>query len=233
MELAHDEEVLERFKDGVLWAGLGYQPDLFALLGAWGSALGMSSEELAQLTDLRARAQAIHRKIGLRRMLLVVDDAWQSHAALAFKVGGPNCAYLLTTRQPDIAWDFASDCNQRVHELSEEDSMTLLANFAPKVVISQPDEARALVQAAGGLPLALPIERAGGWISAGMISTVHTPLPILAQTAPKAWPASKMAFGVDEMPNWVRRIGAGMTKITVATNPGTMPSPKKMIAGIR
>ena len=28
-------------------------------------------------------------------------------------------------------------------------------------------------------------ERAGGWISAGMISTVQTPLPILAQVAPK------------------------------------------------
>jgi len=155
IELAHDEELLEHFKDGVLWTGLCYQPDLFALLGAWGSALGMSSEELAQLTDLRARAQAIHRKIGLRRMLLVVDDAWQSDAALAFKVGGPNCAYVLTTRQPDIAWDFASNRSQRVHELSEEDSMTLLANFVPKVVMSQPDEARALVRAAGGLPLAL------------------------------------------------------------------------------
>ena len=30
--------------------------------------------------------------------------------------------------------------------------------------------------------------RGGGWISAGMISTVHTPLPIFAETAPKIWP---------------------------------------------
>ncbi len=30
--------------------------------------------------------------------------------------------------------------------------------------------------------------RAGGWISAGMISTVQTPLPIFAETAPRIWP---------------------------------------------
>jgi hypothetical protein len=34
-------------------------------------------------------------------------------------------------------------------------------------------------------PLAPSGTRAGGWISAGMISTVQTPFPILAVTAPK------------------------------------------------
>jgi hypothetical protein len=38
------------------------------------------------------------------------------------------------------------------------------------------------------LPLALGGVRAGGWISAGMISTVHVPLPMRAETRPKAWP---------------------------------------------
>jgi len=31
----------------------------------------------------------------------------------------------------------------------------------------------------------------------------------------------------------VSRIGAGMTKIVVAISPGTMPMPKKTMAGIR
>ncbi len=39
------------------------------------------------------------------------------------------------------------------------------------------------------MPLAPARERAGGLISAGMISTVQTPLPILAQTVPKVCPA--------------------------------------------
>ena len=38
------------------------------------------------------------------------------------------------------------------------------------------------------LPLAPAGLRAGGWISAGMISTVHTPFPIFALTEPKIWP---------------------------------------------
>jgi hypothetical protein len=39
------------------------------------------------------------------------------------------------------------------------------------------------------IPLAPARERAGGLISAGMISTVQTPFPILALTVPKVWPA--------------------------------------------
>ncbi len=37
-------------------------------------------------------------------------------------------------------------------------------------------------------PLAPATLRAGGRISAGMISTVHTPLPIFAAIAPSDWP---------------------------------------------
>ncbi|MNL57917.1 hypothetical protein D3C87_1815130 [compost metagenome] len=39
--------------------------------------------------------------------------------------------------------------------------------------------------------------------------------------------------GVDEMPRWVSRTGAGSTKIAVASRPGTIPMPKKTMAGIR
>ena len=51
--------------------------------------------------------------------------------------------------------------------------------------------------------------------------------------APKASAASISARGVEAMPRCVSRIGAGRTKMTVATRPGTMPMPKKTIAGIR
>ncbi|MNC97237.1 hypothetical protein D3C83_148340 [compost metagenome] len=51
--------------------------------------------------------------------------------------------------------------------------------------------------------------------------------------APKASPASCNCRGTEEMPRWVRRIGAGMTKTTVEISPGTMPRPKKTSVGIR
>jgi hypothetical protein len=45
----------------------------------------------------------------MKRMLLVVDDAWDVRAALSFKVGGPNCAHLVTTRIPEVAIRFAGE----------------------------------------------------------------------------------------------------------------------------
>lgn len=155
--LAHDPEMTAHFRDGVLWVGLGQQPDLLALLGAWGKALGMHESEMARLTDVRDRALAIHREIGPRRMLLVIDDAWTSPAALTFKIGGANCAHLLTTRSQEIARDFATAHAQVVQELSAADSLALLAAFVPEMVANEPEAAQALVQAAGGLPLALTL----------------------------------------------------------------------------
>jgi len=51
--------------------------------------------------------------------------------------------------------------------------------------------------------------------------------------APKASPASMSGFGTEEMPRWVRRIGAGNAKITVEISPGTTPSPNKTRVGIK
>ncbi len=157
IELAHDPEVIAHFRDGVLWAGLGQEPDVLALLGAWGKALGMHESEMARLTGIKERALAVHREIGPRRMLLVVDDAWQAAAALTFKIGGAHCAHLLTTRSQEIARDFAAEHARVVQELSAADSLALLASFIPDMVANEPEAAQALVRAAGGLPLALTL----------------------------------------------------------------------------
>ena len=59
-------------------------------------------------------------------------------------------------------------------------AMTRLVSSPPLVTGPVPKRMR--------LPLAPSAIRGGGWISAGMISTVQTPFPILAETAPKIWP---------------------------------------------
>ena len=153
--LANDPEVRQHFRDGVLWADLGRDGDVLGLLGTWGLVLGISLDEIAKLTSIEKRADAIHARIGTRRMLLVVNDAWQVEAALAFRLGGPNCAHLATTRFPEIAAHFAGQGTVTAHELNTADGMTLLAKLAPKLVEAEPDEAQELVQAVGGLPLAL------------------------------------------------------------------------------
>ena len=155
--LAHDDEVRAYFSDGVLWAGLGYEPDVLGLLSRWGSVLNCAPADLAQRSRPDAWAASIHAAIGQRRMLLVIDDAWEISQALAFQIGGPNCAHLVTTRFPEFARRFAADGAVTVGELEETDGRLLLMRLAPDVVQAEPEESQALVAAVGGLPLALTL----------------------------------------------------------------------------
>ncbi len=155
LAIAHDREMLGHFCDGVLWAGLGRESNVFSYLGTWGMALGIPQSEMEKLTSLTMLTETIHRAIGTRRMLLVVDDAWSPKDALAFKLGGPYCAHIVTTRLPEVAERFASEGTITVRELDEDDSLRLLEQLAPGVSAKAPDEVREIIQAVDGLPLPL------------------------------------------------------------------------------
>ncbi len=157
-QLAHD--LLDQFSDGVLWVSLGRTPDLFGALGLWAVALGLPLDEVAKLSRLEDRARLIHATLGLRSLLLVIDDAWTMEDALAFKIGGPRCAYVLTTRLPRLASEFAGDPSAifPVPELGEPDALILLARYGLTATdAAHRPEAAALSRAVGGLPLALTI----------------------------------------------------------------------------
>jgi tetratricopeptide (TPR) repeat protein/DNA-binding XRE family transcriptional regulator len=153
--LAHDPELRTHFKDGILWAGLGPTPNMQGHLSRWGALLGLSSSEVSALKDTEAWAVALRRTIGLRTMLLVIDDAWRLDDALLLKVGGPQCAHLVTTRFPGIATQIAAEGATAIKELNSEEGMVLLRMLAPQVVEKEVQRARELVMAVGGLPLAL------------------------------------------------------------------------------
>lgn len=153
--LAYEPEIQEHFSDGILWASLGRQPDLLAILGQWAKALGFTPSEMAQYRTIKERRALLKAVIGKRKILLVVDDVWQSEAALTFQVGGINCAHLVTTRQPGIALDFAGEEVTTLTELSENDGLALLKKLAPAAVASNRDMAKEVLKAVGGLPLAI------------------------------------------------------------------------------
>jgi len=153
--LAHDAQVQAYFCDGILWAGLGRQPDALAWLDTWAAALGVPSDIISACADLAGRAALVHKAIGTRRMLLVIDDVWQSEAALALKVGGARCAHLITTRLPQVALDFAGNRITMIHELSVDEGLKLLEQFSALAVQFHPEKVRQLVNCVGGLPLAL------------------------------------------------------------------------------
>jgi tetratricopeptide (TPR) repeat protein len=153
--IAHDPEIHGYFSDGVLWAGLGLSPDVMSALTVWGDALGV---DVTRYPETSHRVQAIRNKIGLRRFLLVIDDAWQEEAAMLLKCGGPNCCHLLTTRDDGIAQVFAGESGKaKVPVLDEEPAFELLRQFAPRACNANPDAARRLARTVDGLPLALEL----------------------------------------------------------------------------
>lgn len=183
--LAHDEEVRRYFTDGILWAGLGPNPNITSLLSRWGSMLGISASEMTALRGNEAWARAIHNAIGMRRMLLVIDDAWTIEDALTFKVGGPHCAHLVTTRFSTIAIQVAGDGAHSIKELDEAHSMELLKGLAADVVKREEQRAQDLVKAVGGLPLALTLM--GNYLRkqsySGQTRRIHAALERLSNVA--------------------------------------------------
>jgi transcriptional regulator with XRE-family HTH domain len=151
VEFVRDPGIQQHFCDGILWASLGTGSGVPGQLRRWSALLGIVPSGTEDLT------RAIRAAIGTRRMLLVIDGALSSAQVLALKVGGPNCSYLLTTRSPTLALDFAGSGAMMVHSLGLEDSLQLLARLAPDVALNEADVAQALVQAVGGLPLALTL----------------------------------------------------------------------------
>ena len=153
--LAHDPALRAHFQDGILWAGLGPEPNMQGHLSRWGTLLGLSSSEMSSLSGSEAWAVALRRVIGSRTMLLVIDDAWTLEDALALKVGGPNCAHLVSTRFPSIATQITIEGATAIKELDSDEGMVLLRMLAPRVVENETQRTRELVMAVGGLPLAL------------------------------------------------------------------------------
>lgn len=159
--LATGPQSQARFQDGILWAGLGPQPDILGVLVRWGKLLGITPSEVENagrssgLSLLEDWRRALRAAIGQRSLLLVIDDVWSTNDALALEVGGPRCAYLLTTRQPQVAFAFAPERTFNIHELAEVDGLAVLARFVPQLVQQELEEARTLVHEVGGLPLAL------------------------------------------------------------------------------
>ncbi len=156
-QLAHDKDIQAHFQHGILWARVGQHPNMISLLSNWGTLLALAHFEIAGLTNLTEWGNALRNVIGERSILIVLDDVWRIEDAFALKVGGPQCAYLLTTRIPQVAVQFTAEHATVVRELDTSDSLALLKRFAPTVVTREPEAALALVHIADGLPLALTI----------------------------------------------------------------------------
>ncbi len=155
--LAMDQQVQAHFRDGILWTALGPHPNVLALLARWGKLLGITPTEVEDATSRESWGQALRAAVGHCQILLIIDDAWSAEEALAFRIGGAQCAHLLTTRLPQVAFTFAQEGSIVVPELEETDGLALLAHFVPQLIEQDPEGTQTLVRRVGGLPLALTL----------------------------------------------------------------------------
>ncbi len=154
--LAHDPVIREHFADGILWANLGPEADIPTILNRWSTLLGVIVDKSLGVRANDTSRLNLRSTIGLRRMLIIIDNVWHLEDALPLlQLGGSYCIFLLTTRFMNVALNLAGERIVTVPELSEDDGLHLFSQVAPGVVKAEPQSARNLVQAVGGLPLAL------------------------------------------------------------------------------
>ncbi|MEO1670958.1 MAG: NB-ARC domain-containing protein [Cyanobacteria bacterium J06631_2] len=152
--LAFDEEVQNKFSDGVLWATLGQQPGILAHLHNWIQELG---DYDYKPTTIEATSTHLRSLLRNKSMLLVVDDAWTAEAVEPFRVGGNRCRILVTTREVQVAGASKVDLEQ----MTPDEAVVLLESYL-KVDLTATDRQLALKfsGAVGYLPLALELAAA-------------------------------------------------------------------------
>jgi NB-ARC domain/APAF-1 helical domain len=159
--LAHDREVQDVCGDGVLWVTLGQNPDLLPCLYGWVQALGDYDFNPTTIDSASSHLRSLLRD---KKMLLVVDDAWQSDHVTPFQVGGEGCRVLVTTREAHV--QDAERIDMEV--MSEAEALELLLSKAQvsSLTVEEEEKAKQLIGAVGGLPLA--VDLAGAQIADGV-----------------------------------------------------------------
>jgi len=151
--LARDEEVQRAFPDGVVWLILGQQPNIIARQSQLVRALTGRGEVFQD--DQEGKA-CLEELLAGKACLVILDDAWQLHHATAFDVfgwDGRSCL-LITTRDAGLIHDLGAR-EHCLDVLTDEQALTLLAEWSGQPADELPPEARDVAQECGNLPLAL------------------------------------------------------------------------------
>ena len=155
--VAQHETIQEHFPDGVLWVGLGPSPDVLSTFTQWATLLSVPEEAIHTAQTIEAMQTQVRQALSLRRVLLVIDDAWTSETALPFLLGGRQCAHLLTTRFPQVALLASEEAPFLVSELDEQETTHLLMSLVPSLTEGNAPSLHEVFRMTGGLPLAVTL----------------------------------------------------------------------------
>ena len=192
--IGHDSEINKTFKDGVLWIALEQKPNIVSEMAKWGRALG--SDEILRAPTVRDATAQLAQLLSRRRMLLIVDDVWDTGHATAFTAAaGEQCSVMVTTRLTKVAQDLttADDIhNYTLPLLTEEYALELLRILATKAVSQNEQDCLELVRDLERLPLALHVaagllrrESNLDWGLKDLIEKIRKGTDVIKSQAPK------------------------------------------------
>ncbi|MEU2427617.1 BTAD domain-containing putative transcriptional regulator [Streptomyces sp. NPDC007851] len=164
------------FPDGQLYCqlrgGRADPVDPREVLGRFLRALGLPGPAIPD--SLEERGEIYRSMLATRRILVVLDDAVGEEQVFPLLPGGRSCGVLVTSRARLTALPGAHRVTLDI--LDEQGSLELIGNVVgADRVGGEPEAARALAAAVGGLPLALRI------VAARLAARPHWPLASMVQ----------------------------------------------------
>lgn len=153
--LAHDEAVIARFSDGILWADLDQESDALPCLSEWIQSLGDYRFRASTVDGASRQLRSLLRH---KACLLVIDGAWDPHSVRPFLVGGPRCRVIVTTRDAALARQIDA-YTYYVDVMTETQAQDLFKAILGSLNSHQ-EQATTLVAQLGYLPLAIELAAA-------------------------------------------------------------------------
>jgi hypothetical protein len=146
--VCHDDEVIDKFDDGIVWMSLGSEADLLNAAVAVLSAFG---EEVSGIMHIDEAERRIAAHLSSKRCLVIVDAVFDvAHLRLISSIG-PQARAIVTTRTLDIAT--AADATPlALAPLSTADARSLIGRHG-----LSPEVATELSQKLDNQPLALEL----------------------------------------------------------------------------
>lgn len=151
--LCDDDVVQAAFPDGILWATVGQSPDLGAQLRDWVERLGgFVTHPAPTLNSLKNTLAALLQD---RVCLLIADDVWRKQDLEPFRIRGPRCQLLFTTRDAEMARELGASVKP-VPLMTVDEAVQLLDEWsAPHLAATPRTLKEQIVERLGRLPLAI------------------------------------------------------------------------------